>query len=1409
MLPVQISYPAFEANQVLSNEHLNQLFAYLDEQERLTRTNLIGIGIVCGLEPTAAEDGASMRISKGVGVTSEGYLIVWPDAAPLEWYRPYTVPERLPYHEFEDRTGASPQPFPLWELTPDRNNDPDAARLSRDFLTGTNQPEGEDDEKILVLFLECLAEDNRNCTPNSCADKGSTVTATVRPLLVRRQDIDLLLERIRNLGPATEAYFTLAESMSTRLGLPTVRLPRFDVAATGLNSTASVFDAFQRVLSQPVVTGVASALQAAYDAFRPLLPDFDTSPFANLPTEWTFLYDGSIATTNRYLWYQYYFDHLDTIIQAYDEFRLRGLEVLGLCCPDSRLFPRHLMLANMGENPPGYDYRNTFVPSPLFTRQLGAIQELRRLFQRIVLLVRNLELPPNVGSFTGIAGVSGITSIADITGISAVTGISGITNITAAPSVRPINESLTIPGSIRNPQVTNSPYLLANFEAIAANLNLGNLTAFRPRLVTEIKITPSKLASPLSEKALPYHYRPIPLYEYWNYQLTRQGKARENLGYRSPAWNNTDDFVRFPLNYELEPYNFLRVEGHIGQNFVAVLNEVLSQKDRFRLPIDVVALKTGRNADNIPLPEEVEECHFQDLEALYDSLREEFLCQICETVMRLYNTPVLTNEQPSGSTTYVPNLPFLRRCAPNFRYFIDTVGQLYENNLNSHGPAGPSFANVPFSYYAHTYYIFFLVQLAERLSDSLTGLDFTTFSSRHENFFNVVRSGNIFLLALTNDEIDGSNNIYPGVDLEELQDLLDMLLYSCKLEPIQSVWEEYQRRLERVREGLLLSTFARKHPGLTHKAGVPKGGTLVLVYHGENQQGDTNVQTGRFVLRGRITIDGEVIPGINIFVGPALSTTTDVDGNFVLVVYELPVVLRVSAPGIPAREILVTDDLTLLEIDLNDTDGGNMPDRFPELAVGAVIADFYLPYLCCSDCHPVQFVLPKAPPTFSWEQVGCTDPNFGGAIRIEASGGVPPYEVTTNEGQTWVEIGEDPISVNHGATVRIRDAEGTESTARTIQLAPPLNIDPGAIECSEDGTTFTVQIYISGGRPPYRLIQGDQSTVVPANQPGIATFASGQGGEVIIQDSSDPPCERAVNIEPHVCEQACNLPCDGITLECGHPFWLQRNASNELAYLNVQLTVTRFIVQGDASSQVVVFGDDQLAVLTEILNPNGDFTSVGGFSQFWNSAMPQANDFIQEVMTEAFGSEAGTVITLRYDPDGVGRFSTLWIETYECFRYIFEVQLEYLGANGKSRFLRGWQYTSEGTNVREQSENLSGEESEVTSASVPRYNCVRRDRCNPDASPVELCQDPFEVSIVQDPTAGGNIVLGVVPQEVVANNAIIWDVQYGIPSLASQPFFDCFLIPTVIGITAWARVLVVNPATGCAAFAEVEIPPQG
>ena len=65
--------PWFEANQVLKNNDLNDLVTYLDSHNRLTRTHLIGMGIVYGLEITSNED--SIQITAGCGITSEGFSI--------------------------------------------------------------------------------------------------------------------------------------------------------------------------------------------------------------------------------------------------------------------------------------------------------------------------------------------------------------------------------------------------------------------------------------------------------------------------------------------------------------------------------------------------------------------------------------------------------------------------------------------------------------------------------------------------------------------------------------------------------------------------------------------------------------------------------------------------------------------------------------------------------------------------------------------------------------------------------------------------------------------------------------------------------------------------------------------------------------------------------------------------------------------------------------------------------------------------------------------------------------------------------------------------------------------------------------------------------------------------------------
>ncbi len=1326
MIPEQISYPNFEANQVLSSAHLNDLFKYLDEQDRLTRTNLIGIGIVCGLEPSIAVTGDSMRISKGCGVTSAGYMVVWEDAAPLEWVRPYGVPVELPYREFENRATDPPQAFPMWELVADRNDDSTATRLSSDFLTGNNQPMGSDDEKILVLFLECLAESNRNCTPNSCNDKGTTVTASVRPLLIRRSDIDLLQARVEALGPDAQAYFTIANSTNARYGLPTLKLPRYDVSGTILGSTTSVLSAFQSALNAALVNSVAAALNEAYTAFQPLLPAFPTNPFLNLDSLWAFLHDGSIETNNLYLWYQYYYDHLDTVIQAYDEFRLKGMDVLGLCCPDKRLFPRHLMLGNVGVDPVDYAYRHTFVPSPIYSIQNGEMEELRLLFQRLVELILVLELPPNLNLVLG-------------------------------------------DGSNRR---LGLDFLRAN------NFN-------RP-----IRITPSHLGKPLSQKAIPYHYRPVPLYEYWNFHLNRQGKANENLGFRSPSWDSGVPFVRFPLAYDLEPYSFLRIEGHIGRNFQDVLENLIHQKEVNRLPIDLVAVKTGYNEDNIPMPPEVEGCHFQDLEALYAAFREELLCQICELLKHLYNLPYPPDSPPRTRVQQAPRLTALRRCAPEFRYYTDTLGEFYENRLNSFA-ISPFFSN----FFFVPAYVNYVLSIIPRLNNLLLSLSETLSFFGFDDFRNIygpLRSSiepvNRNLIFITNDTDEGGNNA--NLDLEELQDQLDHFLYACKLETFQRINSEYERRVENLKERLLLSNFARKHDGLQHKAGVPLGGTFVMVYHGEDQQDAIPRRPGFFTVRGQVVDESGPLPGVNIVVvGTSTGTMTDFDGNFVLFRVSLPARLKISYIGFPDRQVWVTSNTSPLRIDM----GSDQPEtgstgRFNDIGVGVVIADFYLPYLCCSDCAPVQFVLPKAPPTFIWEQQGCTDSKGGGMVLITASGGTAPYEYSTDSGQKWIALGEDATFMIDGAQIQIRDAEGTISVRRTVQLTPPFVVSQlGPGECNPQGTEFTVEFAISGGRPPYTLLTENTTSTVQAGQNATLTLPSNQGAELRVTDSNDPACEQLIKVEPVNCPEPCGLPCNGITLEPRYPFWLQRNSNADLVYHDVQLIVTNF--------ELFLENGDSLPVdtgqLTEILNPDRDI-ATNNFLLFWNNAIAKANKFIRQELGDKLGIEE-TPIRLTLVQDSSPNVSTLRIEHFECHRFEFSLEVRFMTdiGNFKPSYTRVFSYNQLGTTFTENIENI--EKPRSNKGVLPAFDVMRRDRCNPDSKETPLCKEPKETAITFK-TEERNIFLGTKPSEDLPT---LWILEHGIPAL----FLGTAMESSIMGNTAYeAKVIVVNPDTACAAI---------
>ena len=91
-------YTVFEPDQVLTYDQLNSVAAYLNDQERLTRIELVGAGIVGGLR--VSQSANKVTVTKGVGVTTDGDLLLMSADTVYASYKPYdkTAPRYAPLY---------------------------------------------------------------------------------------------------------------------------------------------------------------------------------------------------------------------------------------------------------------------------------------------------------------------------------------------------------------------------------------------------------------------------------------------------------------------------------------------------------------------------------------------------------------------------------------------------------------------------------------------------------------------------------------------------------------------------------------------------------------------------------------------------------------------------------------------------------------------------------------------------------------------------------------------------------------------------------------------------------------------------------------------------------------------------------------------------------------------------------------------------------------------------------------------------------------------------------------------------------------------------------------------------------------------------------------------------------------
>ncbi len=783
------NYPVFVADQVLTADHLNEIVNYLEEQERLTRNKLIGIGIVCGLELKVSA--AQIDISKGCGITSEGYLIVQ-DSLSLTHYQPYEVPaDFFPKYKpvYDEVTSVNDSvEWTKYELLTkvqslDTNN---PIALTSAFLQN----------KIVVLLLEMRESPLKNCVDTDCDDKGDKVQFSVKPLLVDKNDISAFLKSLQK------------ESSETEPVLLPIQLKRYNVPVTSLDSSYTVLNAFVNIMDDETLKTLADALNYCYIHYKSILPDEPVNPFTNNAFTLNNLKGmRDFAKGINAIGFQYLYDWMDDLIKAYYEFKNKVFEVQTICCPDGGLFPLHLMLgeASLGTSIEIHSsYRNYLISSPLLNNESEKLAEVQLLFKRMKLMLKNYTLPP-----------------------------------------------LTAP----------------------------------------LKITPSKYPDrPLSERAIPYYYIPFSLHGCWNWDKTRKGNAWSNLSYWNDTQHNFIESVVNPLLYDLDRFNFFRIEGLIGKNISTALNLVITERDQKNLPFDVVALST--TILTAFTQQQDYDCMLKDMESIYQVLLSELNCKFHELTCNLASAAYLLTDTgvPVGGGSVKPaddftsvlgliifskiktsTLPLKKYNGPiimmSFEgdfadagyvkvsagpkiipykrgdylasskcgFGVDTIGTEYLRRVGLGEPfsmPSPNLgADYPMFLYLHFFYLLDCIDQIMAVAfpfgpgnsnnPSLEEFDSSIFNTKWDAFTDEIK--NFLANYKLKTPVVMSDTI--------LVSQLEILLHSCFDDQFTGLKNEYLKRVNEIQLMKNIVNYSQKHRGMEHKAGVPKGGTFILVYH--------------------------------------------------------------------------------------------------------------------------------------------------------------------------------------------------------------------------------------------------------------------------------------------------------------------------------------------------------------------------------------------------------------------------------------------------------------------------------------------------------------------------------------------------------------------------------------------------
>ncbi len=402
--PVYNQLPFFQANQVLTYGHLNDMANYLYQQERYTRNKTIGTGIVCGLTYRwqQAATKAQVIIDEGIGITSAGYLIVFQQPVLEGVVVPYT--HRRNFNRLSDFPPfdnlPNPANTPIYELITQTEFDEEQLVPKSELMHADRT------NRVLILLFDPEVLNVAKCLDEGCDDKGKIYRFRVRALLVPKP----LMEAATALTEAGRGWKAREAVQSD------IRFMRIPSLWNGVNLSAiGDANAFANMYVGKVTNALLDEMAVKMEKLLGAYPWLFGPATECLKDEIAALAGSSLPALfkSRAVSYrdaaakrvhiQFLYDFLRDIADAYNELAECVMELAAQCGGDEKLYPFHLMLGLPQTNEtltctkeekfkePHHRFRHPFVPSPVMDSQWHLTEKIILLHKRLARMIDGFD----------------------------------------------------------------------------------------------------------------------------------------------------------------------------------------------------------------------------------------------------------------------------------------------------------------------------------------------------------------------------------------------------------------------------------------------------------------------------------------------------------------------------------------------------------------------------------------------------------------------------------------------------------------------------------------------------------------------------------------------------------------------------------------------------------------------------------------------------------------------------------------------------------------------------------------------------------------------------------------------------------------------------------------------------------